>query len=271
MFIEQAQSAIQPPPPWSEDEVSTVTRAYFIIEECAADNGTLESALMRKYTPIQIPPELRIEAFFAQFLQPIVDYLDEKLDDNRAIFALLLRYKKKCEWFARELLVSLSMRAGERGLAKHLYEYLHDQGFVFHIEPKSASGQVDLLADQASGDPFVADAKIFNPKTKHERRKIIEGFAQVYRYAVDYNEPFGYLIIFKTGSADLRFLTEMSQGTPLVVCNGKTIFFLVIDVDSHKKPASKGGRLNPTEISQAELIQCLPKMGNSTANHAKPA
>jgi len=45
--------------------------------------------------------------------------------------------------------------------AYDLYEYLHDQGIQFHIEPESASGRVDLISAQSGKDRLMADAKNF--------------------------------------------------------------------------------------------------------------
>jgi hypothetical protein len=45
-----------------------------------------------------------------------------------------------------------------------LYEFLHEQGIDFHMEPKSASGIADLVADQVGDDRVVADAKVFSDR-----------------------------------------------------------------------------------------------------------
>ena len=126
----------------------------------------------------------------------------------------------------------------------------------FHIEPQSASGEADLIAMQKTDDALVADAKIFDPDRSKGKAYIASGFAQVYRYTVDYNEPFGYLIVYLTGEHDLRFaLKKKAQATPFVSHNNKVIFLLTIDIFPHAESASKRGALHPVEITEADLIQ----------------
>ena len=48
-----------------------------------------------------------LEYFKSLFLEPLYEYLDEQLDDQRATLALLRHYKHKCEWFQRGLLFNL--------------------------------------------------------------------------------------------------------------------------------------------------------------------
>jgi hypothetical protein len=118
-----------------------------------------------------------LNTFRAVFVEPLYEYVDEQLDDQGAVLAFLRRYKQKCEWFRHEELLtrwSANTRSGVRLLARHLYEYLFDQGLDFYIEPSSASGEVDLIADQKGGDRLVADAKVFHNDTPKEY--IAKGF-----------------------------------------------------------------------------------------------
>ena len=58
------------------------------------------------------------------FLEPFYEYVDEHLDGQRAMLALLLRYKQRSEWFHRDRLWRLTQddkRNAERLLALDLY------------------------------------------------------------------------------------------------------------------------------------------------------
>ena len=173
--------------------------------------------------------------------------MDEQLEDQRVILALLRRYKHKCEWFQREHLFDLwesNTQKGEKNLSMHLYEWLYDQGLDFVIEPSSASGEADLIAAQQSKNPLVADVKIFNPDKGRGIQYIAQGFNQIYLYTQDYNEAFGYLIIFNTSGKDLKFaVANQTQGIPSVTHNNKTLFILTIDIFPHEASASKRGLL----------------------------
>lgn len=207
-----------------------------------------------------------LERFRSLFLESLYEYLDEQLDDQRAILALLRRYKHKCEWFQRQHLFDLwdkDTTRGEKHLALHLYEYLHDQGLDFMIEPSSASGEVDLISAQKSDDPLIADAKIFNPDKGKTKSYIAKGFNQIYSYMLDFNEPFGYLIIYNTSKKDLRFaLTNQTQSTPFAVHNNKTIFIVTIDICPNKDSASRRGPLTTVEITEDYLIRIIEESQN---------
>lgn len=243
-----------------DNEVEDAALSYIVLKRCSESSEPLCFAtIISNYEHTGDKWDEHLEAFRDRFLEPLYEYLDENLDDQRAVLALLRRYKHKCEWFAREDVFKRweqDTQWGERGLAQHMYEYLHDQGIDLHIEPQSASGEADLIAMQRTDDPLVADAKIFDPDRSKGKSYIAKGFAQVYRYTVDFNEPFGYLIVYLTGKHDLRFtLKEKAQSTPFIVHNNKTIFLMTIDIFPHEESASKRGALTPVEITEEDLIK----------------
>lgn len=204
-----------------------------------------------------------VETIREVFLMPFYEYVDEQLDDQRAMLTLITRYKHRSEWFHRERLWDLSQteRRGERLLALDLYSYLYDQGIDFTIEPSSVTGEIDLIAAQDTADPLLLDAKIFDgdSRGKHYIRK---GFAQLYTYTQQYNEPFGYLVIYKTTDRDLCFSLRLSTHIPMVVHNHKTIFLITIDIHTYDKPVSQRGPLQAVEITEEELIGILEERKN---------
>jgi hypothetical protein len=214
-----------------------------------------------------------IDAFSENFIEPLFDYLDEQIDDKRMTLTLLKKYKHRCEWFRRDELrqaCEADTRRGEKTLAYNLYEYLHDQGIQFHIEPQSDSGRVDLVSAQSGPDRLVADTKVFDPARSLDRGYIVKGFRQIYDYTKDYNEPFGYLEIFKTCEADLSISTpKQESGTPFIIHNNKTIFILVIDICDYEASASKRGKLRAHEITTDQFIEAIPTLaGGGVATEA---
>lgn len=201
------------------------------------------------------------------YLEPFYEYVDEHLDDQRAMLTLLLRYKHRCEWFRRNHLYELSQeetRKAEKNLALDLYEYLHNQGLDFYIEPASLSGAIDLIAAQGTEDPLLADAKIFdgNARGKVYLRK---AFNQIYTYTQQFNEPFGYLVIYKITHRDLRFsFPQQTRDVPVFIHNHKTIFFLTIDIYPHDKPVSQRSPLKAIEINDQDLISIEESEGEAS-------
>jgi hypothetical protein len=247
----------------SEDE--EVCLAYWVISSCVAP-GHNEISIAHQYTHASKHDEA-LEMFKDVFVEPLYEYIDEQLDDQRAVLSLLRRYKHNCEWFRHSELQAIAddekARSAEPGkksrvekrLALHLYEYLHNQGLSFSIEPSSVSGEADLIAAQDSDDPLVADVKVFDPASGKNKAYLISGFHQVYQYTLDYNEPFGYLVIFKTCEEGLAISSgEQEQSTSFVTFNGKTIFFVIVDIFPHETSASKRGKLKSYVISEQELI-----------------
>ncbi|MFM2060918.1 MAG: hypothetical protein RLZZ507_588 [Cyanobacteriota bacterium] len=177
-----------------------------------------------------------------------------------AILSLLLRYKHRSEWFYQDKLYDLATdkentRKAEKLLALDLYSYLHDQGLDFSIEPSSHRGKIDLIAAQGSDDPLLADTKIFDAKSRG-KDYIRKGFRQIYTYTNDYNEPFGYLIIYKITDKDLKFsLATPSRNIPVIIYNHKTIFLITIDIYPHSEPVSHRKPLKAISITEQELIQ----------------
>jgi hypothetical protein len=147
-------------------------------------------------------------------------------------------------------------RRAEKLLALDLYEYLHDQGINFMIEPSSLQGEIDLIAAQGSNDPLLADTKIFDA-TSRGKPYIRKGFNQIYTYTQQYNEPFGYLIIFKTVETDLRFVLSVTGNVPMVMHNHKTLFLITIDIFPNPKPVSQRNPIEAVEITEEELVKTI--------------
>jgi hypothetical protein len=240
-----------------DDEDKQAAASIFIVERCInSDDQRVEVNIGRRYSDEQNYNDI-LESFKGIFLETMYDYIDEKLDDQRLLLGLLKKYKQKCEWFQRDYLYKLCSNnppKGERMLVNHLYKYLHDQGIYFSIEPQSASGEADLVSIQSGEEAIVADAKIFWPEKGKGTNYICKGFNQTYLYTTNYNEPFGYLVIFNMAEKDLRFsLENYSLNFPFIVYNAKTIYFITIDLFLHETSASKRGKAKSYVINETDL------------------
>jgi len=165
-----------------DDEDKQAAASIFIVERCInSDDQKIEVNIGRIYSVEQNYNDI-LESFKSIFLETMYDYIDEKLDDQRLLLGLLKKYKQKCEWFRRNYLYNLCLsntQKGEKMLANHLYEYLHDQGIQFFIEPQSVSGEADLVSIQSAEEAIVADAKIFWPEREKGINYICKGFNQI--------------------------------------------------------------------------------------------
>ena len=252
------------------DSVAQITPMNEVFGASEAESAAIGCGMLRKYAesfdPFSIQQsgmrnsmEETLEHFRTRYLDPFYEYLDEHLDDRNYVLGSLIRYKHVCEWFRRDQLYCLwngDTKRGEHLLAFNMYEYLHEQGVDFQIEPTSASGEPDMVSLQAgSREPLIADAKVFNPDRGHGKAYLIKGFHQVHRYVCDYNETVGYLVIFNTGERPIRFaLRNAAAPVPQILFNHKTIFLLEIDIFPHIESASKRGVPDAVEICEDEII-----------------
>lgn len=207
----------------------------------------------------------KFEVFRADFLEPFYEYIDENLDDQHVILYLLTKYKHRCEWFRRKWMrdrITADTAKGERMAAADLYEYLHNAGVDLNVEPKSASGIPDFVTEQIGHGRIIADTKLYWPEHSKGKPYIISGYNQVYTYTCDFNEQFGYLVIYKLASEDIRFLLPASPSMfPFYTYNNKTVFFIVVDVFEYDASASRRGGREVVDIAEDDLLAVLPGSG----------
>lgn len=196
--------------------------------------------------------------FRERYLDPFYEYIDEHIEDRNIVLAELVRFKHIAEWFRRDQLWTLwksDPRFGEHGLAYAVYEFLYEQGIDFHIEPTSASGEADMVSAQNSLSALVADVKVFDPASSRGSSYIKRGFHQVHKYLHDFNQPIGYLIVFKGSEKQLEvsLSTKLTDEVPYFTLGDKTIFLVQVDIFPHEESASKRPIPEREMISEEEL------------------
>jgi hypothetical protein len=234
---------------------------YALIIECSRLSVREVEVCVGKYMTGSDNERAQNAAFRIEVVEPLFGYLQEQIDNSRMMLALLNKYKKRCEWFRQQDLLNKcrkNTKNGEKTLLGDLCEYLHEQGVEFHIEPKSASGRIDLISEQTGPDKLAAEAKIFSARKGQDCQSVIRGFRQLYDYTKDFNEPFGYLVVFRTCEENLSIEPGIQESpVPFIQVNSKTIFVLIIDICAYSKSASKRGRLKKYEITKAQFVEVL--------------
>lgn len=235
-----------------DDERKHIAFVYRVIQHCIGQplgNGVGPEVMIAHSLCHEKRHDDALNSFREVFLEPFYELLDDALDQQGAALSLLIKYKRKVEWFEREAVAS-SAEGDERTLARHLYSYLFDQGLDFQIEPQSVSGEADLVASN-----LVLDAKVFDGSRRNVSC-LANGVHQVHTYARDFNQDAGYLVVFKTcpENIDFEFATG-GQLVPYVVAGGKTIYILVVDICAYDASASKRGALKVHSISADVLVQ----------------
>jgi hypothetical protein len=239
-----------------ETEQEATGLNFRILEHCAGQplTGRLgpEVALGRPIATGSTKFDDHLDAFRDTYLEPFYEYLDECLDGQAAVLSLLLKYKRHVEWFGREQVAALAAK-GERQVAQHLYAYLFDQGLNFHIEPQSVSGEADLVAPE-----LVLDAKLFDGTSARGKRYLRSRVNQLLTYTRDFHQSVGYLVVYRSCPEDLQFsFAREDMLVPFVVLDGRTLYFLVIDICEHETSASKRGPLKSHVVDEAEIMSVV--------------
>ncbi|MFM0096383.1 hypothetical protein PQQ87_12275 [Paraburkholderia nemoris] len=237
-----------------EDEA----RAYYfrVIQHCALepyDSGNRTEVQFGQALSNASKYDECLDTFREEFLEPFYELLDEALDQQTAALSLLIKYKRKIEWFERDEVAKLA-ETNERTLAKHLYAYLFDQGLDFHIEPQSVSGEADLVSPE-----LVLDAKIFDGMSDSRGTRYIKhGVNQLLNYTRDFNQSVGYLVIYRTCEEDLQFgFANAGTPVPFLCIGGKTLYFLVVDICNYDKSASKRGGLKAHVLNEEDILKTI--------------
>lgn len=213
---------------------------------------------------------------FITLIQPFCDYLIEQIDNQSSILSFTYRYKHRSEWFYSEKLRQIAdeekskKESGEKKraeieekLALDLYSYLYDEGINFHIAPSSITGKIDLIEEgksrllegqKDSSHRLLADAKVFDGENRN-CNYIGKGFWQILRYCKKYNELFGYLIIYNISDGELEFELENTiNGLPIYEYYGKTIIFIVIDINKTQAD-SQAGKAKVYKIQERHILE----------------
>lgn len=197
-------------------------------------------------------------SFLEQFFLPFYEYIDGRVEEQSTILHILQRFKARCEWFNRgDLLQDYADGAakskGEHVLDQRLRKYLFDQGIDYPFsQPASPSGKADVIAGLESSDPLVLEIKLFD-NDQYDKAYVRKGFRQALKYANDYRQPVGYLVIYNVSASELRFSTSIAKYPPRVEVDGKTIFIITIDLG--ERPSASRDTATPISVTQDYLIQ----------------
>jgi len=208
--------------------------------------------------------EERKTEYVETFINPVVEFLHDKIDKSNSILYLLEKYKKRIEWFKRRDLFDkykTATKGFEQILEDDLRLFLFDQGIDYPFStPKSFSGRADLVGLIDTEEPLIAEIKIYDSEKGYRKERIFSGLSQIIKYANDYNKDCGYLVIFNIDSTEIVFNLrgEQKRFPPRISINNKTYYFIVVNLH-HDYTASKIGQTEIVEISEVELLKGIEK------------
>ena len=201
-----------------------------------------------------------LRTFVEIFVDPLVMYMEDRIEESSAVLSILERYKRRTEWFHRDRLFNLysnDTTRGESRLDADLREYLVDQGVSYPFsQPASPSGEADIVATLGTSDPLTIEVKVFGGPNQYDDPYVRKGFSQAYRYAADYHLPVGYLVVFNLSDKLLLFETGSGQCWPAAIhLADKTVYLVGIDINPDIPSASKDRKLGRHVITEAYLLE----------------
>jgi hypothetical protein len=145
-----------------------------------------------------------------------------------------------------------------------------DQGVEFMVEPASASGEVDLVLRDTTGQHLVLDAKFIRAGGSRSeiRRQLSQGFHQVLRYCDDFDESFGILAVFLDHNARLRLPLAETDGFHFLTIGNKTVYYVEIRINEAPSASRAGAPIEfmftQEDLIQSEVLESTPVTGDST-------
>jgi hypothetical protein len=199
--------------------------------------------------------------FIETFIDPLVHYLHDMLDESNSTLYLLEKYKKRTEWFMKDQLLEKYKNAAsgqnEKVLEDNLRLYLFDQGIDYPFStPASASGRADIIGLIDTKNPLILEIKIFDSARKYYKDRIIAGFTQAVDYSDDYHKDVGYLVVYNMDQAEIVIeQSSPSNQWPVKVHFNNKVYYIIFVNLNYEVSASSKKRLKKVIIKEEELTK----------------
>lgn len=196
--------------------------------------------------------------FSGEVVEPLIEYLQERLSAESDMLYVLERYRRRVLWFEQARLWAAYQADTARGEATYdedLRRFLFDQGVDFPFsQPVSPSGRADVVAQVDGDDPLPMEVKLFDGGS-YGAAYLAKGVAQALRYAEDYGKTEAYLVIFNLTERPIALPTDDADSVwpERIVVAGVTVFLIVVQA-APRPAASKSGQVKPWTISRAQLV-----------------
>jgi len=242
---------------WPDTELDKIKTCLALLERAANPSGLEPWNYGHMIDRGERNARANTRIFFTHVLEPISDYILEKISDGSNIMYLLQKFKAHTEWFEKENMYQVyqdnkTERKGEQILDKNLRKFLFENGVDYPFsQPSSPSGVADVVAGLESNDPLVLEIKIFDPDNGYDVSYVKQGITQIVSYSADYNKPIGYLVIFNVSPYEMKFTFANSYPIKIEI-NGKTFF--IIEIDLFPRESASKRKDKSKEVSMNDLI-----------------
>jgi hypothetical protein len=192
-------------------------------------------------------------------VEPLIDYLQERIGEASDVLYLLERYVRRVEWFEQDRLwaaYQADRAHGEAIYDSDLRRFLFDQGIDYPFsQPRSASGQSDVVGNLESDDPLVCEVKLYDGDS-YGRPYLAKGVQQGASYARDYGKTIAHLVIFNLSTKMLKLPSDSDpkEWPPRVDIAGVNVFLVQVRA-LPQASASTRGAAEVVTVTRDDLLQ----------------
>jgi hypothetical protein len=171
--------------------------------------------------------------FTQRIIQPLFDYLGERIGAESSVLYVLERYVRRVEWFDRDDLYARAMqdtRKAEDVYDADLRRFLFSEGINMPFsQARSASGLSDVLADLDTDDPLVCEVKIFDAVNRGIHH-LTSGVNQAIQYATDYGKQVAYLVVINLSDRPFTLPSEddSKNWPPRIIVAGIRVYLITV-------------------------------------------
>jgi hypothetical protein len=243
---------------WPESEVGRAKVAWQLLRQWAQeDHGAAMFGhhLDRSNNNLDAGARLGTEAV----VEPLIEYLQERIGEASDVLYLLERYVRRVEWFERDRLWSAYEADTAHGEAIYdgdLRRFLFEQGIDYPFsQPRSPSGESDVVAGLEEDDPLVCEVKLYDAAS-YTQAYLARGVQQATNYAHDYGKTSAYLVIFNLSRKLLKLPSDGgSSEWPARLDVGDVTVFLVQVRALPQPPASTRGAAEVVTVAKEDLLR----------------
>jgi hypothetical protein len=243
---------------WPETEIGRAKVAWYLLQEWAQSD---QGAAMFGYTIDRSRNDLNVGARTATeaVVEPLIEFLQERIGEASDILYLLERYGRRVEWFDQDRLWALYQADTPRGEAIYdsdLRRFLFEQGIDYPFsQPRSASGETDVVANIEGDDPLVCEIKLYDGG-RYGKPYLAKGVQQATSYARDYGQATAHLVIVNLSAKMLKLPSDgdLGQWPPRIDIAGVTVFLIQIR-GLPQGSASTRGTADVVTVTKNDLLR----------------
>lgn len=244
---------------WPDRDDHKVRACWFLIETSLTPEQNYPGSVARLFTLQRGDLDDEVRLFTHLVVQPLVEYVEARIEASSHVLYLLERYRRRVEWFDGDALHERYLadtKRGEKLYDQDLRRFLFDQGIDHPFsQARSASGEADVIADLHTEDPLVCEVKLYDGDS-YAVPYIAKGLRQAVRYAHDYGTAVGHLVVFNLSDERLELPTDEPQAgrPPRVVVEGVTVFVCVVQARPLPS-ASSDRKARVRRVAREDLVR----------------